>query len=103
MNWSDFSNKFFGTGNPYVPKNKAGREEFLTSPEYQKIQEFKNNLADNQPDIIGPEYSGKFVVRVGKSLHKSLVEEAQNEGMSLNQLVLAKLAPPLYDKVRGQK
>jgi antitoxin HicB len=38
------------------------------------------------------EYSGKFNVRIPKSLHAALASEADSEGVSLNQLVLAKLA-----------
>ncbi len=38
------------------------------------------------------EYSGKFNVRVPKSLHAALASEAEAEGVSLNQLVAAKLA-----------
>ena len=37
-------------------------------------------------------YSGKFVVRVPKSLHQRLAIEAKKEGVSLNQLALYKLA-----------
>jgi antitoxin HicB len=33
------------------------------------------------------EYSGKFVVRVPKSLHRELVEAAEREGVSLNAFV----------------
>ena len=33
------------------------------------------------------EYSGKFVVRVPRSLHRQLVEEAERDGVSLNQFV----------------
>ena len=38
------------------------------------------------------DYSGKFVVRVPKSLHMRLAEEAKREGVSLNQYALYKLA-----------
>ena len=38
------------------------------------------------------DYSGKFNVRLPKSLHQRLVIEANQEGVSLNQLVLYKLA-----------
>lgn len=38
------------------------------------------------------DYSGKFVVRLPKSLHQRLAIEAKNEGVSLNQLALYKLA-----------
>lgn len=37
-------------------------------------------------------YSGKFLVRMPKSLHQRLVIEADREGVSLNQLALYKLA-----------
>ena len=38
------------------------------------------------------DYSGKFVIRMPKSLHQKLVIEAEKEGVSLNQLALYKLA-----------
>lgn len=38
------------------------------------------------------EYSGKFNVRLPKSLHRRLVEAAEREGVSLNQHVVALLA-----------
>jgi len=37
-------------------------------------------------------YSGKFVLRLPKSLHARLAAEAQEEGVSLNQYALYKLA-----------
>ena len=47
-------------------------------------------LEDGQP-IPEPQptakYSGKFVVRVPKSLHRELAEMAEREGVSLNALV----------------
>jgi predicted HicB family RNase H-like nuclease len=53
-------------------------------------------LIDSLPEpAVGPqrpEYSGKFNVRVPKSLHAALASEAEAEGVSLNQLVVAKLA-----------
>ena len=39
-----------------------------------------------------PNYSGKFNVRLPKSLHQRLAIQAEEEGVSLNQLVLYKLA-----------
>jgi antitoxin HicB len=44
------------------------------------------------------EYSGKFNVRVPKSLHASLASEAEAEGVSLNQLVVTKLALHLQSR-----
>lgn len=37
-------------------------------------------------------YNGRILARVPRSLHKRLVEEAQAEGVSLNQYVLYKLS-----------
>ena len=37
-------------------------------------------------------YSGKFVVRLPKTLHRRLAIEAEKEGISLNQYALYKLA-----------
>jgi antitoxin HicB len=36
-------------------------------------------------------YSGKFIVRVPKSLHRELVEVAEREGVSLNAFITAEL------------
>ena len=38
------------------------------------------------------DFSGKFVVRVPKSLHKLLNEQAKQEGVSLNQYINFKLS-----------
>jgi antitoxin HicB len=38
------------------------------------------------------DYSGKFVVRVPRSLHRDLVEMAEREGVSLNQYINVVLA-----------
>lgn len=54
-----------------------------------------------------PRYSGRFLVRIPKSLHAALVAEADTEGVSLNQLCVAKLSVPLsasaQKKRRAQK
>lgn len=38
------------------------------------------------------DYSGKFVVRIPKTLHQTLAIEAEREGVSLNQYALYKLS-----------
>ncbi len=38
------------------------------------------------------EYSGKFVVRIPRSLHRTLAENAKKESVSLNQYVTMRLA-----------
>lgn len=44
------------------------------------------------PEPVATEYSGKFVARVPKSLHRDLAESAKREGMSLNAYVCYLLA-----------
>ncbi len=51
----------------------------------------ENNLPIPIPETA-KDYSGKFVVRIPKSLHQRLSIEAEQEGVSLNQLALYKLA-----------
>ena len=51
----------------------------------EKGEEIPEPLSDNN-------YSGKFTLRLPKSLHKNLSIEAEKEGISLNQLALYKLS-----------
>ncbi|MDF9408446.1 toxin-antitoxin system HicB family antitoxin [Pelotomaculum isophthalicicum JI] len=51
----------------------------------------ENNLEIPRP-ASQEDYSGKFIVRVPKSLHMRLAVEAEREGVSLNQYALYKLA-----------
>lgn len=47
------------------------------------LEDFRRELED---------YSGRLVLRIPRSLHKHLKEEAEIEGVSLNQYMLYKLA-----------
>ncbi|MCL2337566.1 MAG: type II toxin-antitoxin system HicB family antitoxin [Firmicutes bacterium] len=44
------------------------------------------------PPLNNDKFSGKFVVRLPKSLHARLAIEAEKEGVSLNQYMLFKLS-----------
>ena len=54
--------------------------------------EERSKDGEQVPVPVNNEYSGKFVVRIPKSLHKSLAENAKSEGVSLNQYALYKLS-----------
>ena len=41
------------------------------------------------------DYSGRLNVRLPKSLHAALASEAEDEGVSLNQLIVTKLSVQL--------
>lgn len=51
----------------------------------------ENNLPIPRPEKAD-DYSGKFNIRIPKTLHQRLAIEAEKEGVSLNTLVLYKLA-----------
>lgn len=51
----------------------------------------EHNICIPMP-IVNDNYSGKFVVRIPKSLHYQLSMEAREEGVSLNQYALYKLS-----------
>lgn len=51
----------------------------------------ENDFPVPQP-LSADKYSGKFVVRLPKSLHQRLAIEAESEGISLNQYALYKLS-----------
>ncbi|HVS39907.1 MAG TPA: toxin-antitoxin system HicB family antitoxin [Gemmataceae bacterium] len=94
LTWVEANNAIYGPGGPYVrlfPSAKD-RTAFANTEASRRIDE----LIDSLPEPpVGPqrrEYSGKFNVRVPKSLHAALASEAEAEGVSLNQLVVAKLA-----------
>jgi antitoxin HicB len=47
------------------------------------------------------DYSGKFVVRVPRSLHRDLVENAAQEGVSLNQYINVALGRSVGGRARA--
>jgi hypothetical protein len=98
--WADFSNALFDQQSGILAKAfplGAARREFMKSPEYQAISQLLAEAMDRTGLIEGatPRKSGKFVVRLPSSLHAALEREAVDEGVSLNQLVVAKLAVQL--------
>lgn len=44
------------------------------------------------PEPVHKNYSGKLIVRMPKSLHAHLAEEAEEENVSLNSFIVSKLA-----------
>lgn len=73
----------------------------LENLEDAKKEWFKYML-DNNLEIPEPmseeEFSGKFTIRISKSLHKIMAEQSKKEGLSLNQYVSNSLA-----YIAGQK
>jgi predicted HicB family RNase H-like nuclease len=98
--WADLSNALFDPVNGLITRaypTRAEREAFLKTEQYKKIRELLAHGIDTHGLVEGatPKKSGRFVVRLPQSLHAALEREAGREGVSLNQLVVAKLAAQL--------
>ena len=73
---------------------------------YDNIQEAKeewlSSMLERGMKIPEPveqeEYSGKFIIRLPKTLHRALVQVSKREGVSLNQYVTNTLAFSLGQK-----
>src|SRR5262245_34132501 len=103
--WADISNFLFDPEHGLLTQafpDRKKREQFLKSAEYQRIRATLITAMQRSGLAAGatPEKSGKFVVRLPKSLHAALEHEAKQEGVSLNQLAVTKLAIPL-SQARG--
>jgi len=94
--WADLSNFLFNPVDGLVAKaypTRKAREAFIQTEEYRKIRQLVSDAMQRQGLVEGamPRKSGRFVVRLPQSLHAALEREAASEGVSLNQLVVAKL------------
>jgi predicted HicB family RNase H-like nuclease len=94
LTWVEANNAVYGPGGPFARlfATLADRAAFAKTEESQQIDELIDSLPDPPVGKQRHEFSGKFNVRIPKSLHAALASEAAAEGVSLNQLVLAKLA-----------
>jgi predicted HicB family RNase H-like nuclease len=98
--WAGLSNALFDPANGLITRaypDRAEREAFLKTEQYKKIRELLAHAIETHGLVEGatPKKSGRFVVRLPQSLHAALEREAAKEGVSLNQLVVAKLAVQL--------
>jgi len=105
--WADLSNALFDPFDGQVVKlfaTKEDRDAFKKSSAYKQLRKLIQSKMKKTGLVSGakPTKSGKFVVRVPRSLHVSLEREAKEEGTSLNQLVITKLAVQL-DNLAGGK
>lgn len=96
-NWADAHNAIFDPIDGLLAqhfRNRDARAEFAASPQFKSIQRALDAITRKSGLVEGATAtkSGRFVVRLPKSLHGALDAEARAEGVSLNQLVLTKLA-----------
>ena len=95
--WADLSNALFDPAQGLVSQaypTRAEREEFAKTREYKAVRGLVSAAMQRTGLVEGatPRKSGRFVVRLPKSLHAALEREAAAERVSLNQLVVVKLS-----------
>lgn len=98
--WADLSNALFDPEDGLVARayqTRQEREKFLKMKEYRAIRQLIETTRTRTGLVEGasPKKSGKFIVHLPCSLHAALEAEARREGVSLNQLVVTKLAVQL--------
>lgn len=106
--WADLSNALFDPLDGLVAKHikdASDRAVFRKSNTYGQLHKLVEQKMKQTGVVAGaePKKSGRFVVRLPKTMHAALEQEAVAEGTSLNQLVLAKLAARLSTLVGGGK
>lgn len=96
--WIEFANAYQGMGGwlqQFFPDLTELRE-FMQSAQHEEIMDLWETLKMPK-SVPGPAEptNGKILLRIPKSLHAALLVEADSEGVSLNQLCMAKLARQL--------
>ena len=104
--WADLSNAMFDPIDGLVMKrfpDAVERAAFRKSDTYTMMHRLVEQKMEETGVVAGskPKKSGRFVVRLPKTLHAALEQEATMEGTSLNQLVVAKLAARLSSFASG--
>jgi hypothetical protein len=102
--WADLSNALFDPLEGIVARafpTREEREAFAQTAEYGKIRELIDQARDRFGLVAGatPKRSGRMVLSVPLALQGALEREARAEGVSVDQLVVAKLAVSLSDLV----
>lgn len=94
--WQDVHNALFGIGGFCAVNftDVKDRLKFTKSEQYSQIMALLSSMTD-QGVLREIEASGKLLVRLPRSLHASLIAEAELEQTSVNQLVVAKLSAQL--------
>jgi hypothetical protein len=98
--WADFANALFDAEHGIVAAvfpDQNDRRGFFHSKEYRTIDGLLSQLMQRfgVADGATPKETGRFVVRLPRTIRLTLEREAAREGVGVNELVLAKLAIPL--------
>lgn len=101
-NWIDLHNALFGIGGRLVElfPAESDRTAFARTGEYTEIMELIEGLRGERGDPapiseLVSRANGVINVRLPRTIHAALLAEAEAEGVSLNQLCVAKLCVQL--------
>lgn len=105
VEWEEEDQVFVARVAEFPSLSAHGNTQEQAMAELQGVVAFvlKDLEEQNEPipkPLSTRQYSGKFQVRVPKELHRRLVTEAIEEGISLNQLALLKLGASAKRKQR---
>lgn len=74
----------------------ATKEEALADLERTKEENFKSLLEEGaeipEPEERREDYSGRILIRIPKYLHEALIDQASDQGISLNQHISSLLS-----------
>lgn len=101
--WPELHNAIYGVGAPYSRLFPApsDRTAFASTDEHKQIAALIEALPGPGDEPIPADFSGKILVRIPKSIHAALSQEANLENVSLNQLIVSKLSLNLRAAVRA--
>lgn len=107
--WMEVFNGVFGPGAMFsrLFPTQEERLAFASTPQRQRVFDLLHRLRERYGDRQAVDEgsttaSGSFRLRLPSALHAALVAEAKQQGVSLNQLCLAKLAVQLTEAVRSR-
>ena len=105
--WADLSNFVFDQEEGILAgvfPTQAEREAFIATPEFKEIRRLIDEVRDRTGLVEGATPKRKLPVTVNmpRPLHAALEAEAAREGVSLNQLVVAKLSMQMSHLVSGR-
>ena len=92
MEDGSFYAHYYELGRAVAHGDGATVEEAIKEATVSKELLFEDMLEDGDAIPEPSTYSGRFQVRLPKSLHRALAQEAEREGVSLNMLVVSKLS-----------
>lgn len=97
ITWSDEDHEFVGLcaefpSLSWLAKSQDEAFKGIRRLVAETLEDMKNQKEPIPEAIATKHYSGKFLVRVPPALHRELILEAKESGVSLNRYISSKLA-----------